>query len=242
MLRIENLSVAYGKTPILHNIGCHMATGTLTAIIGPNGSGKTTLLRCLLGLLPVSKHKLFVNGEDLWYLSAGARARRIAYIPQDNGVHSRISVFDAVLLGRKPFFNARPAPEDLAQAERVIEEFGLAPLALRTLDTLSGGQRQLVWTAKAICQDTPLIVLDEPTSNLDIKHSLETGQLLQALAQQGKTIVLVSHDLALCKRFCTHALLLKEGQIVNYDRPANTSAHLIANLFDLPAQTLGNLW
>ncbi|HSQ41206.1 MAG TPA: ABC transporter ATP-binding protein [Fibrobacteraceae bacterium] len=242
MLQISNLTVSYQGTPVLQGLDCTVRKNTLSAILGANGSGKTTLLRSLLGYLPLDSGRFELEGENLESCTQAQRARKIAYIPQFAAKAPRIQVFDAVLLGRKPYFSRKPSPADLRRTEETLEAFGLSALSLRTLDTLSGGQRQWVFIAKAFCQDSPFIVLDEPTANLDIRHSLEFFAKLQALALRGKTILFVSHDLSLCRRFCDEVFLLGGGKIQDKGAPADISRKSIATLFQLSEETIGSLW
>lgn len=241
MLTVRNLSFSYGRRPILHGIHAHVPAGALMAILGPNGSGKSTLLRCLLGLLPVPPGVIFFDNTDLTTLSVSKRAQLFAYIPQDTLSTARLTVFDTVLLGRKPFFKAYPHSRDIQRTEMILDDFGLSSLALRTMDTLSGGQRQMVWVAKAICQDSPLVFLDEPTSSLDIRHTLETGLLLRKLVELGKTVVLISHDLALCRKNCSHFLLLQTGRIIAQGGQESTTPEALAQLYNVDIQLLREL-
>lgn len=242
MLNVDNLHVTLGKNPVLTGFSCQLATGRIGCLLGPNGSGKTTLLRSLLGMQAVQAGQATWMDQNLLQCNEVQRSRTVAYIPQDSGKASRLCVFDAVLLGRRPFFGNRPRPADLEKCHCTMDTLGISGLALRTLDTLSGGQRQLVWIAKAVCQDSPLILLDEPTSNLDLLHTLEVGKILRLLAGMGRSLLVVSHDWTFCKNFCDEVILLQQGRCTLQKPTGEMPMNAIAQLYEIDQHTLENYW
>jgi len=224
MIELKNLSAGYGKQPILHNLTLQMPKGSLTAIIGPNGAGKSTLLKAIIGLLPRREGDLLLEGADATTLSQAALARRIAYLPQGRQPPD-MTVEQMVLHGRFPYLNypRRYGKEDLAHAYAAMEQMGILALADRPLSTLSGGMRQKAYLAMALAQDTDYILLDEPTTYLDIAAQLELIEILRTLAMSGKGVITVMHDLPLAFGCADQIVLLTEGRLAAVDSPQNLS-------------------
>lgn len=212
MLEIRNLTAGYPGHPVLSGVCLTIPTGKVTAIIGPNGCGKSTFLKALAGILP-STGTLLLDGQNLTSLSPQERAKRIAYLPQNRPV-PEITAERLVLHGRFPYLSypRRYRPEDQAMARAAMEAMDITDLAQRSLPTLSGGQRQKVYIAMALAQDTPLILLDEPTTYLDIAHQMQLMAQARILADQGKTVLLVLHDLTLALEHADHIAVLHNGQ------------------------------
>lgn len=212
-LSIEHLSFSYGKKTVLSDLSFDAEGGKCLFILGANGAGKSTLLSNLLLLVKPQAGRILLDGTDLSLLRPSERARRIAYVPQDVDFPS-MTVFDAVLLGRKPFFHWNAKREDELEVERVLTELGLEQLALRDASRLSGGEKQMVAIARALAQGAPVLLMDEPTSNLDVRHCLSVLSLFQKLSRErGMAILIVLHDLSLALRYADEFLLLSEGKI-----------------------------
>lgn len=211
MLEIKNLSAGYPGNPVLKNISLTIPSGAVTVIAGPNGCGKSTLLKALTGILPAAGSAM-LDGQELLSLSHREWARKVAYLPQNRQV-PEISVKNLVLHGRFPYLSypRRYRQEDLRMAEAAMKKMGVEALADRSLTTLSGGQRQKVYIAMALAQDTPVILLDEPNAFLDIAHQLQLMEQAKILAGEGKTVVLVLHDLALALEYADSLAVLSEG-------------------------------
>lgn len=205
-----------GGRAVVDGVCAKVGPGERIAIIGPNGSGKTTLLRALLGLIPVDGGAVLRDGRRLDAYSAGARAQFAAYVPQSLPTIPAMEVVDVVAGGRFAHRASWTAysREDRLAIEAAIERCGLAPFAGRTLDTLSGGERQKVLLAAALAQDPTLLVLDEPTTALDPAVQLEVARLLDDWQSGGRTLVVVSHDLQLPAVLGGRVLALQAGRLV----------------------------
>lgn len=228
-IQVHDLSIKFGKNPILHHISAQFEKGQVTTIIGPNGAGKSTLLKCLAGIYPIQKNKVIINNRDMNSFTLKERAKLIGYVPQLNIPSFPLTVLETVLLGRKPHMGWGVSQKDLHVVQSVMEELDINLLADRYLDELSGGQRQKVSIARALAQESTIMMLDEPTSALDLKYQYEVLGLVRKLAdEQGKLIILVLHDLELAARFSDRLLLLKDGKEFQTGVPANviTEANL----------------
>lgn len=214
MLEIRNLRAGYPGNPVLENIRLTIPDGQVTVIIGPNGCGKSTLFKAIAGILPASGD-VRLDGASLSGLTSQKLAQKIAYLPQSRQV-PEITARRLVLHGRFPYLHypRRYREEDIRMAQNAMEQMGISHLADRPLSTLSGGQRQKVYIAMALAQDTPVILLDEPTAWLDIAHQLQLMKQAKQLAQSGKTVVLVLHDLTLALECADYLVVLSEGNVV----------------------------
>ena len=211
MLEIKNMTAGYPGHPVLQDVSLTIPDGAVTVLAGPNGSGKSTLLKALTGILPASGSAV-LDGQELLTLSGRERARKVAFLPQNRQI-PEINVKNLVLHGRFPYLSypRRYRQEDLRIAEEAMDKMGLAELAERSLTTLSGGQRQKAYIAMALAQDTPVVLLDEPNTFLDIAHQLQLMGEVRALAGEGKTVVLVLHDLSLALEHADSLAVLSEG-------------------------------
>ena len=193
--RLEARALAFGypgHAPVLDAVDLTLRRGEVCALLGPNGAGKTTLLRLLLGLLRPTKGEILLEGVSLQKLTGKERALRMAYVPQEALPRFPMTVFEAVLLGRKPHMRWGPGKNDLARTGETLARLGLEALAQRPLDALSGGQRQKVTLARALAQDTDWLLLDEPVSNLDLRHQIEVLDLARRVAEKRHLGVLLS--------------------------------------------------
>ena len=212
MLEIQNLSAGYPGNPVLKNISLSIPRGAVTVIAGPNGCGKSTLLKAMSGILPAAGD-VKLEGLDLLSLDRRELAKKIAFLPQNRTV-PEISVKNLVLHGRFPYLSypRRYRKEDHVAAEAAMEQMGISDLAERSLSTLSGGQRQKVYIAMALAQDTPVVLLDEPNTFLDIAHQLQLMEQARSLAAEGKTVVLVLHDLSMALEYADSLAILSQGR------------------------------
>lgn len=217
MIKINDLSVSLNEKWILNNIEVTVKRGEYFGLIGPNGSGKTTLLKTIAKLISFDKGEIAIAGNSQSSYKHKEMARQLSYVPQDTHIDFDFNVKDIVAMGRHAhgsFLHRNERDED------IVKEAMIATNTWRfkekSILTLSGGQRQLVFIAKALAQDTSVILLDEPISALDIYYQMHILKLLEELTKQGKTIVTVLHDLNLAARFCEKILLLKEGEVEAY--------------------------
>jgi iron complex transport system ATP-binding protein len=201
--------------PALAGVSFTAQPGALTVIAGPNGSGKSTLVRLLLGRLPLESGRLTIAGVDVAHMDPLARARQLAVVTQREEPAFPIGVRDYVSLGRFPHVSAwgAPGPADARAVERALAEAEAESLADRDTDELSGGEWQRVRIARALAQEAATLVLDEPTTFLDIAHEMAVFELLDRLARAGRTVLLVSHQLNLVARFASHIVLLHRGRV-----------------------------
>ena len=210
----ENLRVGYGGTPIIDGVDIAIPRGEITVIVGPNACGKSTLLRALSRVLP-SSGVITLGGKTLAEMGAKEIARTMSMLPQSPVTPDGIRVDELVARGRYPYqnvFGSWSAADEDAVAT-AMEQAGISEHAARRVDELSGGQRQRVWLAMVLAQDTPLVLLDEPTTYLDITHQVEVLNLSRKLQHAGKTVVMVLHELSMAFRYATNLVVMKNGAI-----------------------------
>ncbi len=238
----EALRVGYrADAAILDGVDVTIPSGELTVIIGPNACGKSTMLRALARLLKVQGGTVLLDGADIRSLPARTLARRLGLLPQAPIAPDGITVLDLVSRGRYPHQGILRtwSSEDEAAVDAALAATGTVDLADRQVDQLSGGQRQRVWIAMALAQQTAALLLDEPTTFLDIGHQNDVLELVAGMRDASRTIVAVLHDINQAARFATHLIAMKEGRIVAEGEPAQVvTSELIADLFDLQARVI----
>jgi len=209
----------------------------LTTIVGPNGAGKTTLLKCLSGILPSPRGSIFVEGRDLATLPEAARARRLAYVPQEHSSAFNYAIIDFVLMGRTayvPLFST-PSDDDTAAALEALDYVGLARYAGRAYTQLSSGERRLVLIARALAQQSDILLMDEPTTFLDPKHETEVLQLVRKLAvEKMKTILVTLHSLEMAVQHSDQMVFMKRGEVVAHGKSADVfQESLLESVYDM---------
>ncbi len=213
-LKVEHISYSYERNQVLDDVSFEAEAGEVLALLGPNGIGKTTLLKAFSGIMRPQQGRTFVDGEDILQMPPGQRARLIAYVPQYTANLFPVSVADAVLMGRQPFVRFRPKEEDKRVVFEILEQLELTQFAFRNIEALSGGERQRVFIARALAQEPKLLLLDEPTSSMDIKNMLHTMDMIVELVKKKNITAVVSiHDLNLASMFCDKFLFLKEHRV-----------------------------
>lgn len=220
MIELRHLTVGYHGEPVLRDVELSFPTGSVTVLLGPNGCGKSTLLKTALGLLPPISGEILYDGVPLGQLSPSESARQAAYMAQSRNIPS-ITARRMVLHGRFPYlsFPRKYRPCDYEAADRALAAADALSLADRPMEQLSGGQRQKVYLAMALAQETGSIFMDEPTTWLDVRHQLEVMATARRLADDGKAVVLVSHDLCQSLRIADRVALLADGSLQMTDTP-----------------------
>lgn len=220
-LRAERITLTYDRTEILRDLSVAVPAGGFTVIIGPNACGKSTLLRGLSRLLPPSSGRVVLDGKSISEYPAKEVARRLGLLPQSATAPDGITVADLVARGRYPHQNLMRQWSDADEraVQHALDATGTADLASRPVDALSGGQRQRVWVAMVLAQETDLLLLDEPTTFLDVAHQVDLMELLAHL-NAGRTLVAVLHDLNHAARYASHIIAMREGRIVAEGPPS----------------------
>ncbi|AFM24906.1 ABC transporter ATP-binding protein [Desulfomonile tiedjei] len=213
ILSVNDVSFRYNSHPVLQDVRFELSEGQILGVLGVNGAGKSTLLKCINKVLRPQCGSVLLEGKDLSALTGEAVARRIGYVPQRFS-EDRITVFDMVLLGRKPHIKWAATERDMQVVERVLTLMKLGEHALRPVSTLSGGEAQKVVIARALAQEPKVLLLDEPTSSLDLKNQLDVMNLIADVVRtEGISVVMAIHDLNLTLRFADLFLILKKGSV-----------------------------
>jgi iron complex transport system ATP-binding protein len=236
ILRIDGVSFAYPATEVLREVRCEVGAGQLVAILGPNGVGKTTLLKCINAMLRPARGTVLVEDRDVLTLRPDAIARAVGYVPQRTET-ALSTVYDAVLLGRRPHIRWDASEHDLRMVEAALRRLDLAPLALRSLDQLSGGELQKVAVARALVQEPRLLLLDEPTSSLDLRNQVAILDLVRRVVDEHRiAAVMTMHDLNTALSYADRFLLLKDGRIHAQGPCHEVTAGMIEEVYGLPVR------
>lgn len=239
MLSVKNVSVEYRTgSLVLHDVDFDLKQGKILAILGPNGAGKTTLLRCMNSILKPNSGVVTLEDVDVLRMHAREIALKIGYVAQRHNAGA-LSVFDAVLLGRKPHIGLKSRRNDFAKARAALQRLGLEHLAMRHIDQLSGGELQKVCIARAFVQEPRVFLLDEPTSNLDPKNQLDIlGVIRRIVTEHAMSAVMTMHDLNLAFRFADQLLFLKNGGIAAHGTPDTITAHVLSEVYGVEMELL----
>ncbi|AYG03773.1 ABC transporter ATP-binding protein [Gryllotalpicola protaetiae] len=240
-LQASDLTLGYDGRVITEHLDAVIEDGSFTVIVGPNACGKSTLLRALARLLKPQSGQVLLDGRDIHECRTKDVARRLGLLPQSSIAPDGITVADLVARGRHPHQSAfqQWSRADENAVQTALDATGITALSGRRVDELSGGQRQRVWVAMALAQETGVLLLDEPTTFLDIAHQYELLELFRELHGQGRTLVAVLHDLNQASRYATDVIAMSEGRIVAHGAPAAVvTAELVDRVFGLPAHVL----
>ena len=239
-INIANLTFAYDNRLIFNDLSVSFPQGGFCSILGPNGSGKTTLLKCIVGLLQPGSGTIMLEEKPMSEYKMMDLARKIAYVPQYQDIVFDISVFDYVMLGRNPYQTPweMQRAEDKEIVEEMLQKCNVWHYRDTLLQSLSGGERQRVMIARAMAQQTGVMLLDEPLSNIDVTHKFEIMDILRQMNEERKvTVLIILHDLPIAKAYSKQVLLLKGGDVLHYgDKNAALSEQNIRNCFDLSEQ------
>ncbi|OON81667.1 ABC transporter ATP-binding protein [Streptomyces tsukubensis] len=240
-LTARGVSVGYGDRTVIDGLDVAIPPGVITTIIGPNGCGKSTLLRTLTRLLKPSKGAIVLDGQDIDKLRTRDVAKKLGLLPQAPVAPDGLTVADLVARGRHPHQSwlRQWSSDDAGVVERALAMTGVADLAARPVDSLSGGQRQRVWISMTLAQGTDLLLLDEPTTYLDLAHAIDVLDLVDDLHESGRTVVMVLHDLNLATRYSDNLIVMKEGSVLAQGHPREViTAELLYEAFGLTARVI----
>jgi iron complex transport system ATP-binding protein len=238
-MEIKNLSFSYGEREVLKNVSFSAEYGQFLSVLGPNGVGKSTLFRCMLGLLTPTGGSVSIEEEPILSMSAAQLAKRIAYIPQSHHPVFNFSVFDMVLMGttaQTPTF-ATPRKKQFRQVEEALNKLGISHLRDRSYSNISGGERQLVLIARAIAQQAKILVMDEPSANLDFGNRIRVMRTVRRLTEEGYCVIQSTHDPEQAYLYSHSILALKDGKVLAHGEPRNIfDSKLISRLYDVEVE------
>jgi iron complex transport system ATP-binding protein len=242
-LTVNKLSFKYDGTQVLKDVDLEVQLGEMLSIVGPNGSGKSTLLKCINRILKTQQNTVLVDGEDTSKLNLKELSRIMGYVPQSSTNTFPFTVFDIVLMGRKPYIHWSLSERDTEIVAEMLDFIGIGDLSMRHYNELSGGEQQKVIIARALAQQPQILLLDEPTSSLDIKHQLEILCILKSLAKTRHCSVIVAmHDLNLASRFSDRMLMLKQGCIFTVGTPdAVLTEENIESVYGIKTQVINSV-
>lgn len=216
---IQDLSFRYRSAPVLQGLSFNVGKGKILGLLGPNGSGKSTLIKCINQILR-PQGRVVMEGEEIHNMHISDVARRIGYVPQSETMGMSMTVYDAVLMGRRVHMGWKPAAHDLEVVAQVLSEMKIESLAMEDIWELSGGQRQKVFIARALAQEPEVLLLDEPTSSLDLKHQLDTMETVRSLVNRsGISVVMAIHDINLAARYTDTIALIRKGSVYGIGNP-----------------------
>lgn len=239
MICIKNIHHKIGNNTILKDVSLDLPKAKVIALIGPNGAGKSTLFSIMARINPIQSGSICFDDFDIQTTNHQAMAKKVAMLAQENHIQGRLRVHELLMFGRYPYHQGRPSDADKQMVKKVICEFELESLADRFLSDLSGGQRQRVLIAMVVCQDTPYVLLDEPLNNLDMYHAGKLMRQMKALANHGKTVVIVLHDINQAAQFADMVVMMKDGQVVSVGEPAEVlTVQSMKTLYDVDVTVL----
>ncbi len=233
LISAAGIGFSYNSHPVLENIGFQLDKGVILGVLGINGAGKSSLLKCLHKILNPQKGSVVLNDEEILSMKGTEIAKRIGYVPQKYS-EDALTVFDAVLLGRKPHIRWSAGDNDFEIVENILSSMKLDAFALRPVNSLSGGEMQKVVIARALAQEPKVLLLDEPTSNLDIRNQFEVMGMIRRIVQKQKLSAVVSiHDLNLAFRFADVFLMMKHHQVYRFIKKKDVSPEMIREVYGI---------
>ncbi|AZO95932.1 ABC transporter ATP-binding protein [Halocella sp. SP3-1] len=239
-IKCQDLYFAYNKDDVIKKINLEIKSGQLTSIVGPNGIGKSTLLKCLCNIYKPKHGVVYLNGKEIVSMNSRTLAKNLAYVPQKQAISFSMTVYEMILLGRRPYIKWKVSANDEAIVESILNKFKIMHLAEREINTLSGGEKQKVAIARALAQEPNILFLDEPTSSLDINHQLEViGNLRRLVYQESKAVVVVLHDLNLANRFSDKVFLMGKDGFYKEGSPEEVlSSENIKDIYNLEVEII----
>ena len=219
IIKVDDIHVYYDSLKVLEEVSIEINEGDIVSILGPNGSGKTTLLKTLDAILKPYKGSIYIDMKNILDIPRRELAKIIGYVPQTIAFYPGLKVIDFVITGRRPYIEFSPTRKDFEIIYKVLKEVDIEYLADRYLSQLSGGELQRVLIARALVAQPKILLLDEPTSNLDIRYQIEVLELIKRLSRENTTVVMAIHDLTQAYRYSDKVILLKNGKIFSMGRP-----------------------
>lgn len=221
-LKVRDVEFGYTSVPILKDVCIELAGSEVLGVVGPNGAGKSTLIRCIDRILKPQRGSILLDGRDINEMRLMELAKRMGYVPQSTSQIFPATVFDTVLMGRRPHLGWRSSEKDEEKVLDVLQMLNIENLAMRDINELSGGQQQKVFIARALVQEPDVLLLDEPTSNLDIRHQLEVMEIITSIVREKKiSAIMAIHDLNLASRYADRIVMLNGGTIIDAGNPSS---------------------
>ncbi len=241
-LRVKDIVFSYTSTPILEEITMELSASEMLGIVGPNGAGKSTLIRCINRILKPEQGSIHLDGQEIREMVTIEIAKHLGYVPQSFTGVFPATVFDTILVGRRPHIGWRSSESDEDKVWAILEMMAIEDLAMRDFNELSGGQQQKVLIARALAQEAGTLLLDEPTSNLDIKHQIEVMELLKDLvANKGLSAIMAVHDLNLASRYADRVIIMKDGRIFDAGSPSDVlTPENIRSVYDVDVEVVNS--
>ena len=239
LLSIKGLNMVFGERQVLDDINLDIGKGLMVGLIGPNGCGKSTMMKCISKIYSMTSGLITVGGSDIVKMKAADVAKMVSNVPAETGQTYGMNVMDMVMLGRYPFVDKIwwESPEDEKIVRTAMKTFGIDHLRKKQVSTLSSGERQRALIAKAYVQEPKLMLVDEPTSHLDIKYKLEVMEYLQSMARSDMTIIVAEHDISLMARYCDVCIIMKNGKIKTIGDPkAVITEELMEEVYEVKAR------
>ena len=243
IIELKKLYFYYNNKKIINNINLKIAPGKFYSIIGPNGSGKTTLLKLIDKQLPIKKETIFIEKKDIYLLNEKEIAKKISMVPQNINILFNFKVKDIVLMGRIPYLNffSNETERDFNIVKKAMIKTKILHLKDKNINSISGGEMQRVILARALAQESKIMLLDEAISNLDIYHQLDIIEMLKKMVKNGITVICVMHNLNLASKYSDKIILLKNGSIIKIGNPKNTiTKDLIEKLYNIKVNIIEN--
>ncbi|QPB42794.1 Fe(3+) dicitrate ABC transporter ATP-binding protein FecE [Rodentibacter haemolyticus] len=238
-IEIKNLQLSYQDTPIVHHLSLCFPPNKVIGLLGPNGCGKSTTLKAIARLLKPKQGTITYQGKDIWQKTPKEYAKHLAFLPQQHLVPEGISVRELVSYGRSPYVNlwGKLSAKDEELVNRAMLQTHTIELSDKLVADLSGGQQQRVFLAMTLAQDTDIVLLDEPTTYLDLNRQADLMAMMRQMQQDGKTIITVLHDLNQASRYCDYLIIFKEGNLIAQGAPEEVMTKaLLKNVFDLEVE------
>jgi iron complex transport system ATP-binding protein len=241
-LKVKDVEFSYASVPVLKNICIELAESEVLGVVGPNGAGKSTLIRCIDGILAPQKGSILLDGRDINEMHLMELAKRMGYIPQSTPQVFPATVFDTVLMGRRPHLSWRSSDKDAEMVLDMLQMLNIEEFAMRDINELSGGQQQKVFIARALTQEPDVLLLDEPTSNLDIRHQLEVMDIIKNIViEKQLSAIMAIHDLNLASRYSDRILMMNGGSIFAEGKPSSVlTPENIRRVYGVEAEVKNN--